>query len=200
MQVELSLNRAKELGVWLHERTNGLCLLSSEQKVIAGATLYLAQEHYDAIIVLFSARLYGSAFALARPLLEAYVRGTWLLNHASPDELQKYMKGDCPKFWELLQAIGDEPGTSGYWLKKIKRKNWYGFNDLTHGGACHVVRRVTEDAIESAYPEEERSRLLYFSGEVAIGVAEQLFSVAIAGKEVLLSQLEERAAAFLAQA
>lgn len=199
MQAELSLNRAKELGVWLHERTNGLHLPSSERMGIAGATLHLAQEHYDAMIVLFSARLYGSAFTLARPLIETYVRGTWLLNHASLNELQKYMKGDCPKFGELLRAIGDDPGTSGHWLQEIKKKNWYDFNELTHGGACHVVRRTTEGTIESTYPEEEKSNLLYFSGAVAIGVAEQLFNVASTGKEVLLTQLEERAVAFFKQ-
>jgi len=187
MSAELNLNRAKELGVWLHDRTNGLALPKDDRARIGAAALYLAQEHHDAIIVLIGARLYGSAFALARLLLETYVRGVWLLNFASDIQLQNYMKGKCPKFYMLLEAIGNTPETGGEWLKGIKEKNWDQFNELTHGGAAQVVRRITEEGIESAYPEEEQSRLLEFSGEVAIRVAAELF--AIAGNELLLEEL-----------
>ncbi|MBZ0092882.1 MAG: hypothetical protein K8F27_11780 [Sulfuricellaceae bacterium] len=188
----LNLNRAKELGMWLHERTNGLNLPQNDRIRIGGTVLHLALEHYDAIIVLIDARLYGSAFSLARLLLEAYVRGAWLLNVASDTERQSYMKGKCPDFYKLLDAIGDDPETGGAWIKGTKEKNWTQFNELTHGGACHVIRRNTEEAIESAYPEEELSRLLEFSGEVAIRVAAELF--AVADDELLLTQLAEKAA------
>lgn len=192
MSVELSLNRVKELGVWLHERINGLVLPQNDRIRIGGADLHLAQEHCNGIIILIDARLYGSAFALARLLLEAYVRGVWLLKFASDTQLQSYMKGDCPLFYKLLDAIGDAPETGGAWLKGIKEKNWYHFNELAHGGACQIVRRNTEEGIESAYSEEELSRLLEFSGEVAIRVATELFVVA--GEELLLAELKEKAA------
>ena len=192
-----ALEKAKELRIWLHERTNGLHLPSNDRIRIAGPVLHLALEHHDAIIVLLCARLYGSAFALARLLIEAYARGIWLLNFASDAELQKYMKGKCPEFYEVLNKIGDDPETGGAWLKGIKEKNWAFFNELTHGGACQVIRRNTEEAIESAYPEEERSRLLQLSSEVAIGVAAQLF--AAAGEELLLTQLEEKMTAIREQ-
>lgn len=191
MQAELSLNRAKELGVWLHERTNGLHFPSSERVGMAGAILYLAQEHYDAIIVLLSARLYGSAFALARVLFEAYIRGKWLLSCASEDDLKEYMKGHCAGLDKLLEDIGDDLETGGAWLKKNQKVNRRHFNELTHGGASHVVRRISGGVIESVYPEEELCRLLDFSNEVAIRVAAELFGAA--GQELLLKQLEEMA-------
>jgi hypothetical protein len=165
MSLELSLNRAKELAMWLHKRIDGLVLPQNDRVRIGIAILQLALEHYHAINVLIEARLYGSAFALARPLLEAYARGIWLLNSASDSQRQSYMKGKLPKFGEILNAIGDIPETGGFWLKEIKKKNWVQFNDLVHGGACQVARRNTEEGIESAYPEQELSRLLEFSGD-----------------------------------
>jgi hypothetical protein len=191
MSLELSLNKAKELGMWVHERIDRLILPQNDHVRIGGACLHLALEHYHAINVLIEARLYGSAFALARPLLEAYARGIWLLNSATESQLQSYMKGKLPKFGEILNAIGDRPETGGFWLKEIKKKNWVQFNDLVHGGAHQVARRNTEDGIESSYPEEELSRLLGFSGEVAIQLATQFFVVA--GDELRLIELKNKA-------
>jgi hypothetical protein len=191
MHSEIDMRNAEDFGVWLHERTNGLVFPADERIRIGAACFHLAQEHHDAIIVLVKSRLYGSAWALARLLLEAYVRGTWLLQHAMQQDLEDYMKGRCPKFGALVAAIGTEPKTGGAWLAEMKRRYWSVLNEYTHGGASQVTRRNTSDAIESAYGEAELRALLAFAGEVAIRVAAELF--ALAGQESLLEQLREKA-------
>ena len=187
------LRKAEDFGAWLHARTNGLVLSADDRVRIGAGCFHLAQEHHDAIIVLVRARLYGSAWALARSLLEAYVRGTWLVRHASQAELENYANGKCPNFYQLVTAIGTEPDTGGAWLAEIfKRRYWSILNDYTHGGASQVLRRNTFDAIEPAFKEAELSALLAFAGEVATRVATELF--ALAGQELMLIQLREKAA------
>jgi len=191
MHSEEDLKKAEQFAVWLHQRTNGLVFSADDRVRIGAGCLHLAQEHYDAIIVLVKARLYGSAWALARLLLEAYVRGTWLLRHASQLDLENYMKGECPKFGPLIDAIGTEPETGGAWLAEIKNRYWSVLNEYTHGGASQVARRNTDDAIEPAFVEAELSALLAFAAEVATRVAAELF--ALAAQEPLLLQLREKA-------
>lgn len=193
--LNLKLNRAKDLGVWIHAKINGKNLPRGDRiRVRIGvALLHLALEHYNAINVLITERLYGSAFALARPLLESYSRSIWVLYCATDKCLEdiKNKNSDLPGISNLIEIIGKqtEPGVkeAGAWLKKIKEKNIKQFHDLTHGGILQAVRRITEEGIESNYPEEELSKLLEFSIEVAIQIACRFF--VIAKNESLLAEL-----------
>lgn len=190
---EASVQVAKDFGIWLDARTNGLELpATDDRRRISQALFYLALEHYDSILVLLSNRLIGSAFALLRPLLEAYVRGKWILCAATDTDIQNFLKGKVePSFQDLLDQIGNDPESGGAWLQKTKELNWKAFNDLTHGGIHQVIRRLTEEYIESNYPLEEQERLVVFAIEVGIGTATELF--VFAERELLLEELETQA-------
>lgn len=190
---EASVQVAKDFGIWLDARTNGLELpATDDRRRISQALFYLALEHYDSILVLLSNRLIGSAFALARPLLETYVRGKWILCAATDTDIQNFLKGKVePSFQDLLDQIGNDPESGGAWLQKTKELNWKAFNDLTHGGIHQVIRRLTEEYIESNYPLEEQERLVVFAIEVGIGTATELF--VFAERELLLEELETQA-------
>lgn len=153
--IESDLEIAKELSTWIHERTNekdypknhGLTLLQQSQDVC------------DAIRILLEANLPGPAWALARPVLDAYVRGLWLLNHASDEEISEFLADNkLPGFDELLDAIGNDEETGGAWIQKICEFNRKDFHDLTHGGIEHVLRRTTDHSIEPSYPDDEQIR------------------------------------------
>ncbi len=77
----------------------------------------------DGIRVLLENNLPGAALALARPLFECYVRGVWLLNVATDNEVDKFLSGKyCPEFdiSHFVKAIGDNPETGGAWIKATK--------------------------------------------------------------------------------
>ena len=192
MSIEDHLLRAKDFGIWLHNRTNELPLvLDTPGRRWGAGCFHLALEHNDAIIVLIQNQLYGSAWALARPLLEAYVRGVWLASCASNDEVERFSAGHCPKFNQLIGAIGESAETGGQWLHQIQKQHWRVLNEYVHGGAAQVVRRNTESAIESVYPVEELAELLTYATEVAIRVATEFF--ALARQEQLLVELKGKA-------
>ena len=81
-------------------------------------------------VILLDNNLPGVAWALARPMHESFVRGSWLLNHASKINVIRFIKGKCPKFPELLKDIGDAPETGGCWIKKMTELNIKNFTIL----------------------------------------------------------------------
>ena len=127
---------------------------------MAVALLQQALDVTDGITILLENNLPGPAFALARPMHEGYVRGVWLLEDASEDSVDRFEKGKCPNFPELLNQIGDDPKACGAFIKGMTDLNLNSFHDLTHGGMEHVVRRTTDSAIEPNYSEDEVRSLL----------------------------------------
>ncbi len=160
MKLSESLKRAKEIGTWVHGKTNDISVPSNKRTVIAVSLLQQALDVTDGIVILLENNLPGPALALARPMHEAYVRGVWLLEHASEDSVERFVKGKCPNFPELLKQIGDDPKTGGAFIKGMTDLNLESFHDLTHGGMEHVTRRTTGSAIEPNYSEDEIQSLL----------------------------------------
>jgi hypothetical protein len=196
MAITQSISQAKELGMWLHEHTN-------EKEVPAGLReqtgLSILQQSLDvdyAIIVLLEANLPGPALALARPLFESYVRGFWLLNYASNEEINEFLDGKCPTFPGLLIAIDKTAESGGAWIHANTSANLNSFHDLTHGGSKHVKRRMTLGAIEPHYDEQELVLLLKFGIEIRIRVGAAL--LALMKNEDALEQLNEKAKSYRA--
>jgi hypothetical protein len=160
MDIYESLKKAKELGIWVHGITNNISVPNNKRTNMAVALFQQALDITDGIVVLLDNNLPGPAFSLARPMHEGYVRGVWLLEHASDESVEKFESGQCPKFPELLRQIGDEPKTGGAFIKGMTDMNLKSFHDLTHGGMEHVKRRFTGASIEPNYPESETISLL----------------------------------------
>lgn len=164
---------AKELGTWIHEHTN-------EKDYPSNPGLTLLQQSQDvcsAIIILIDSNLPGPAFALARPMLDTYIRGLWLLKHASEDDLKMFLEGKEFSFKKLLNEIGEDAETGGAWIHKISELNRKAFHDLTHGGIEHVSRRTTIDSIEPNYPEEELIRLMHIQIEIQFAIGANLLAL-----------------------
>jgi len=186
-----SIKVAKEFGIWLHEKTNEKVMPGAIRVRTGVSILQLSLDLADAILVLLEASLPGPALTLARPLFEGYVRGVWLLEFASIDDLEKFNSGKCPLFHELLNAIGTDEVTGGAWIHANKKVNWGSFNDLTHGGSEHVKRRSTHDAVEANYPESELVNLIQLGIEVRIRIGAAL--LALMNDETAMEQLNEKA-------
>ena len=160
MNFSESLRVAKEIGTWLHAKTNNISVPSDKRTVMAIAILQQTLDVADGIVVLIDNNLPGPAWALARPMHEGYVRGVWLLRHASDENVEKFESGKCPNFPALLKDIGDDPETGGEFIKGMTELNLKSFHDLTHGGMEHVTRRAKDSSIEPNYDEEEIINLI----------------------------------------
>lgn len=191
MSLLQSIERAKELGIWLHEKTNNKRRTGGIRERTGESILQLSLDLHDAILVLLEAGLQGPAMTLARPLFESYVRGFWLLRFASDEEIAKFNKGTVPKFPNLLKAIGNDRESGSAWIHANKKANWIAFNDLTHCGSEHVRRRSTQELVEPNYPESELEALVRFGTEVRLRVGSDLLS--LMGDDIAKEQLNEKA-------
>lgn len=198
MDIGESLRSAKEIGSWLHSKTNNISVPNNKRTVMAVALFQQAVDISDGIVLLFDNNLPGPAMALARPLHEGYVRGLWLLEHASEEKVEKFAEGKCPNFPALLKDIGDAPETGGKFIKGMTDLNLDSFHDLTHGGMEHVVRRYSESAIEPNYAEEEIVNLIKARNQYCMLIT--CFLLQIANKyesiEDLIAKREEWQGAF----
>lgn len=194
MSLVHAINQAKEFGFWLHEKTNDRKGSGGVRERTGESILQLSLDLDDAILVLLEAGLPGPALALGRPLFEGYVRGVWLLRYASDKDIERFINGKCPRFHELLLAIGSDETSGGAWIHNNRNVNWRSFNDLTHGGSEHVKRRITEDLVEPNYPEQELETLVRLGVEIRIRIGCELLS--LMNDEIAMEQLNERARIF----
>lgn len=188
MTLNQILEIAKELSTWIHAH-----IKEAEYPKNPGLALFQqSQDICDAIRILLEANLPGPAWALARPMLDTYVRGLWLLNRASDEEIEMFLAGnEPPGFKDLLNAIGKDEEAGGAWIHKICELNRKAFHDLTHGGIEHVLRRITDDSIEPNYPEEEKIRLIHTQIGIQLAIGYEL--LALANNPAGIEKLEEMA-------
>ncbi len=188
------IKEAKDLGRWLHKKTNNRRYPGGVRARTAHAILQQTLDIDDAILILLEARLPGPALALARPLFEGYVRGFWILGYASDKEIEKFNNGTPPDLPRILKAIGNDNISGGEWIQNSKNAHWIAFCDLTHGGSEHVKRRTTLHTVEPKYPERELEGLVRYGIEVRMRIGAEWLS--LLNDKAAIEQLSEKAKRF----
>ncbi len=180
----MSLNQiisiSENFSLWLHQHTNYSEFKRITIRELSAIALFQqAIDIEDGIRVLIENNLPGPAFSLARPLFECYVRGFWLLNKASDDEVKEFRSGKHhPKFniSNLIDDIGDNLETGGAWIKGIKDEHLKVMHDLTHGGTSHISPRCSSDMLEPRYPEFYKISLMVLGLEIKIRIGAELLA------------------------
>lgn len=181
--------------VALVERHFGVIAIPGDDRSrMAAACFDVAVDHQKAILVLVRSHLAGSAFALARLLCEAFVRGIWLRRCADEQDLARFQKGKVPQYFEMIEAIERtlqfEPGESP--LSLFKNAHWKVLNEFTHTGYSQVFRRVTADSIAPAYPDKEIAQIMRIG---AVNGLLALFELASMGRaEHILEEVKKQMA------
>ncbi|WP_407559700.1 DUF6988 family protein [Vibrio parahaemolyticus] len=90
----------------LKSLTSKLTVKADDRNRLALALMYSSNEHCCSIYELCGKNIPASAFALLRPQLEAYIRGLWVANCASIDEINGIYGGkEFPTKNVMLTAI-----------------------------------------------------------------------------------------------
>ena len=122
-------------------------LLRNDRDEIVIGLASLALEHVSSVLILLgTGENIGSAFALARPTVEAALRAVWLYIGASDEEVSKARTGD-KKAYKGLAAMAKDIDrlqlTDGLFEHLISGID--GLHGLTHGGLEQVGRRFNLD-------------------------------------------------------
>ena len=140
---------------WLTVRLDDLLIPQDRRVLIAVSCYDLVYEHQLAVAYLVRSAIYGSAFALARPIFEAYVRGVWLKNCATEEQLQHFVDDKQISFKKILAEIEFLDGFSNGALLTLKKNAWNAMNSYTHGGVQQAARRLNGNFIEPNYSQTE---------------------------------------------
>ena len=155
--------------------TQDLPLPGDDRTRLSAGLLQLAQEHHASIVILIQHQQYGSAFALLRPLYEAYVRGVWLARVASEREFSRFQRDENFSLKDLASKVSVLPTFDGTNFAGLAGRALNAMHSYTHNGYRASARRQSSDAIEPSYEVAEIREVLEFA---------QLFGV-LATAEIL---------------
>lgn len=169
------LSKAMGLNSWFWENLDGMDIPKGKKTRLAVACHDQVIEHQLSICTLVEHRLYGSAFALVRPIFEGFIRGVWLMNCASDLEVELYyMDKKLPEFGELVKRVETIEGFASGILGGVRQNSWSAMCSYTHSGVMQTSRRLTRNTIEPNYKAEEVVEILKFSGSFALLAFQQL--------------------------
>ena len=117
---------------------------------------FIAQlvEHHQAVLVLIAHDMIGSAFALARPIMEGMYRGLWINVCATEAEITRFTDKDEIRLSmaEMARAIDESYRGEGF-FQNLKVRSWDALNSYTHTGMLQLGRRFTEHEVRSSYTD-----------------------------------------------
>ena len=124
---------------------------------LLGAYVDITLEHDEAISVLIKAKLFGSAFALVRPLVETMARALWINAVATPTQIEKAGEDDKNVFPKMSQMLDDIElkYADGKLYQQFKGTSWRAMCSYTHSGVLPIGRRFTNGDVKHSYGEGE---------------------------------------------
>jgi hypothetical protein len=96
--------------------------------------------------------LFGSAFALVRPLVETMLRTLWINALATPSQIEgaSQDKDIFPAMSRMLGEIDQTYATGGL-FQTFKGSNWEAMCSYAHSGARQIARRFTNGEVKPSY-------------------------------------------------
>ncbi|PKG73077.1 hypothetical protein CXF86_19570 [Shewanella sp. GutCb] len=156
--------------------TTGLVAKNDERHQFALGLLYTSNEHCCAVLDLTSKNLNSSAFALLRPQLEAYIRGLWVLNCASQENMKTIntpaedrKKGEVgfPSKNVMVAALSELQEFNDGALKVSIDKMWGLLCDFTHGGGVQAAWHVGRHGIGNYYTKSQVKSLHELTSKIS---------------------------------
>lgn len=173
----------------LDQKINNLEVPANRRCILSAGCLDIASEFHKAIIFLVSNKLFGAAFSLKRSLFESIIRGLWLLECATEQEIDKFEKGKTPTLSTMINSIENKEEYSNTALSKLKDTSWDKMHDYVHTGFNSILRRQNKNTIQANYNHAEVLNLLKFANNFGYVIAVVLCD--ISDNEELADQISK---------
>ncbi len=116
-------------------------------------------EHHEATLVLLAKDQIGSAFALARCVVEGVYRGLWINSGASDEQVERFAtKDEIDLGMTALAQANDKTyklGKNGDFFQDFKKRSWDALNSYTHTGMMQLARRFSQHEFKPDYTEKQ---------------------------------------------
>ena len=135
----------------------------------------LALEYHKAIWVLKDSKLYGAAFALVRPVFDAWMRALWINAIATAEQIEQARRDELhwPKMDKMLADIKEvyfgHAEQDAEFAAVVERffqfltPLWRVLSGYAHPGARQLARRFTGAQVKASYTEQEIKQALNLS-------------------------------------
>ncbi len=159
-ELDAKLKSSEEMVLEVKRTLNKDKTADDERSTSVVGLIDQALEHHAAIILLLRSELAGSAFALARSVIEILVNGVWLTACATDEEVMKFIQKDKIEltFGERAEAIDETLGLE--YFAEFKKQSWKTLNSYTHTGMLQIGRRFTGDRLAPSYTDAEKFEVL----------------------------------------
>jgi hypothetical protein len=113
-------------------------------------------EHQEAFLLLVMREMFGSAFALGRPIVEGMYRALWLNVPATDAEVKRFNEKDEIELtlMQIAEAIDPAHNTDTF-FQDFKKQAWKALNSYTHTGMLQIGRRFSGHEVVNSYTEAE---------------------------------------------
>jgi hypothetical protein len=151
-----AVERSERIDTELKRLIPDLELIATDRRRLAGGAFMVAMDIHSAIAALIRRGNIAAGFVLSRSIWEATVRGFWLLECASDEQIQKFINDTSDrKTWHMiadLEAIGSFDANT---LSSIHSQNSRRLNAMNHVGGPLLVRCNSERGIEFNFDDDE---------------------------------------------
>lgn len=143
---------------------------NTPRKQISGSLFSVAMEHHSAIHLLVDKKIYGSSFALMRPLFESFVRGCWAAYCASEENIIEIMdaKNKYPSMNKMLNSISDSRVFDSSVVCDVWENHGSRLHEFVHSGYSQFVRHISEDELGPNYDYAEVIEVVDFSDYIGM--------------------------------
>lgn len=171
-KLSVEISSACDLSAWISNQLNEVEINATIRNRVVAACFAVALDHFDAVLTLLGRKpkIYSSAFALARLVFESYIRGMWLINCATDEEIENFSNGtfELPKTPRMINAIEIAANFDGKQLSTTYSNHWKYLCDYTHTGALQVQRWNKQDSVEPNYSDGEAIEIVRFTKTYAL--------------------------------
>lgn len=113
-------------------------------------------EHHRAMLLLIRNGRVGSAFSLARSIVESMYRGLWINACAAATQIQMFEAVDRfpVNMPDMANAIDDAYRANGF-FEGLRNRGWAALCSYAHSGMLQLGRRFTGGRVQPSYDEQE---------------------------------------------
>lgn len=128
---------------------------NSRTVIVIGLLATMIEHHKSMLLLIRNGRV-GSAFALARSIVESTYRGMWINACATDQQIQVFEVDDKfpVKMPDMAKAI-DEAYRAGGFFEDLRRRSWDKLCSYTHSGMLQLGRRFREHRVQPNYADQE---------------------------------------------
>lgn len=159
----MGIGEALGASAWLSdaiiERLSDRAEVTVREK-FAVAQFSLSLDHREAVVLLVMSGAYPSAMTLARPVVEAFIRGLWAESIANDQQLLDFVRDRYdPKMDAVVRALRKSANPMADMLGALQAR-FSTLHDYAHGGPRQISRWLQVDSVAPVYPPQQMIELL----------------------------------------